>query len=210
MTRVWHVGTWACRPCWHAWHVWHTIYQTLIGFVKVWSWKLQLTFMIWRPCVTLWSKRSLSRCVLFGHVLCQWQLVSHYFEWLWIMLGRWGWVGWVGHYFGWVGVSGSDWDIILCGWVWVEICGVGGSEWRWVHCLTIPKETITLSFSYNQYLCYEKYKQRSIKSSEDTNGPLVLIVGFRAGLARLNLGYPENPALKPRKPSSSHIKANQY
>ena len=30
---------------------------------------------------------------------------------------------------------------------------------------------------------------------------LVLIAAFRAGLAGLNLGYPEKPALKPRKPS---------
>ena len=30
---------------------------------------------------------------------------------------------------------------------------------------------------------------------------LVLIAGFRAGLAELKLGYPENSALKPRKPS---------
>ena len=30
---------------------------------------------------------------------------------------------------------------------------------------------------------------------------LVLIAGFRAGLAGLNLGCPENPGLKPRKPS---------
>ena len=30
---------------------------------------------------------------------------------------------------------------------------------------------------------------------------LVLRAGFRAGLAGLNLGYPENPALKSRKPS---------
>ena len=33
------------------------------------------------------------------------------------------------------------------------------------------------------------------------NGTLVLIAGFRAGLAWLTLCYPENPALKPRKPS---------
>ena len=33
------------------------------------------------------------------------------------------------------------------------------------------------------------------------NGTLVLIAGFRAGLAWLTLGYPENPALKPSKPS---------
>ena len=30
---------------------------------------------------------------------------------------------------------------------------------------------------------------------------LVLMAVFRAGLAGLNHGYPENPALKPRKPS---------
>ena len=30
---------------------------------------------------------------------------------------------------------------------------------------------------------------------------LVLIAGFKARLAGLNLGYPENPALKPRKAS---------
>ena len=30
---------------------------------------------------------------------------------------------------------------------------------------------------------------------------LVLIAGVRAGLVELNRGYPENPALKPRKPS---------
>ena len=33
------------------------------------------------------------------------------------------------------------------------------------------------------------------------NGTLVLIAGFRAELAWLTLGYPENPALKPGKPS---------
>ena len=30
---------------------------------------------------------------------------------------------------------------------------------------------------------------------------LILIAGFRAGLPGLSLGYPEIPALKPRKPS---------
>ena len=29
----------------------------------------------------------------------------------------------------------------------------------------------------------------------------VLIAGFRAGLSGFNLGYPENPPVKPRKPS---------
>ena len=40
------------------------------------------------------------------------------------------------------------------------------------------------------------------KIQEDQgSGALVLIARFRAGLAGLNLGYPENPSLKPRKPS---------
>ena len=34
---------------------------------------------------------------------------------------------------------------------------------------------------------------------------LVLIAGFRAGLAGLNLGYQENPRLKPRKPVKSGL-----
>ena len=33
------------------------------------------------------------------------------------------------------------------------------------------------------------------------NFTLELIAGFRAGLAGLKLGYPEHPAVKPRKPS---------
>ena len=75
--------------------------------------------------------------------LYEWQLMRHYFEWMWVILGRWGltlggkgcvgmygawflvggvngrgWVGhysgWVGNYFGWVGVDGDEW-----GWGWV-------------------------------------------------------------------------------------------
>ena len=64
-----------------------------------------------------------------------------YFEWVGVILGRWGvdralfWVGgagwviilgvweWVGKYFGWVGVGG------LSG---------GGWGWGWVHCLIMP------------------------------------------------------------------------
>ena len=44
------------------------------------------------------------------------------------------------------------------------------------------------------------FRSSEIKQS-DFNTTLVLIAGFRAGLAGLNLYYPENPALKPRKPS---------
>ena len=38
-------------------------------------------------------------------------------------------------------------------------------------------------------------------SSLRENFTLVLIAGFRAGLAGLNRGYPKNAALKPREPS---------
>ena len=38
-------------------------------------------------------------------------------------------------------------------------------------------------------------------NQKPANLTLVLIAGFRAGLVELNRGYPENPALKPRKPS---------
>ena len=51
---------------------------------------------------------------------------------------------------------------------------------------------------------YSNYIQRELSITEHLSQqklPLVLIAGFRAGLAVLNLGYPENPALKPRKPS---------
>ena len=80
--------------------------------------------MIWRPYVTSWSKRSLSRCGLLHHILCEWRLVKHYyFEWLWM-----------GHYFGWVGVGGEIFWV--GGWGWV---GVSGGEWGCVHCLIMPK-----------------------------------------------------------------------
>ena len=42
---------------------------------------------------------------------------------------------------------------------------------------------------------------RKTKSTKYALDALVLIAGFRAGLAVLNLGYPENSALKLRKPS---------
>ena len=75
--------------------------------------------MIWRPYVNSRSKRSLSRCGLLDHILCEWWLVRHYLEQVWVILG--GWV-WMGHYFGWVGMSGGGWENDLG----VFVCVVGG------------------------------------------------------------------------------------
>ena len=87
--------------------------------------------MKWWPYFISRSKRSLSRCRLMGHILCKWQLLRHYCEWVWVVLGRWdiilgGWGEWgcMGHYFGrvevdrkifWVG--GDRWDE----WGWVGV-----------------------------------------------------------------------------------------
>ena len=72
--------------------------------------------MIWWPYFTSWSKRSLSRFRLMNHILCKWQLLRHYFEWVWVALG--------------------EWDIILGMWGWVGVYGalllVGGGGWGWV------------------------------------------------------------------------------
>ena len=99
--------------------------------------------MVWWPYFTSLSKRSLSRCKLMDHILCKWRLFSHYFEWVWVILGgldiifgRWGWVGVYGVLF-WVGEGG--WGIILDrrGWVgrylvgWGRV-GISGGEWGWV------------------------------------------------------------------------------
>ena len=100
---------------------------------------LQLTFVIWWPYFTLWSKRSLSKCGLLVHILYKWRLMRHYFEWAWVTLGGWDIIlnRW--------GCRGV-WDIILGGWGWVGIIlgewgwmekyfgrvGVGGDEWWWV------------------------------------------------------------------------------
>ena len=43
------------------------------------------------------TKRSLSRCGLLDHILCESQLMRHYFEWMWVILGGWGCMG---HYVG--------------------------------------------------------------------------------------------------------------
>ena len=89
--------------------------------------------MVWWPYFTSWSKRSLIRGRLMGHILCKWRLLRHYFEGVWVVLGGQdiilgGWV-WVGVYKAlfWVGVGVLE--NILVGWVWV---GMSGGEWEWV------------------------------------------------------------------------------
>ena len=76
----------------------------------------------------------MSRRGLLGHILCEWQLVRHYLDWVWVILGGWGiilggWV-WIGKYFGWLGVVG---------WGWM---GVSGGEWGWVHYMIMPNEML--------------------------------------------------------------------
>ena len=62
--------------------------------------------------------------------------MKHYFELVWVIFGKWGWME---HYFGWVGVygalfwvGGGGQENILDGLRWV------GGEWGWVHCLIMP------------------------------------------------------------------------
>ena len=71
--------------------------------------------MIWRPYFTSWSKRGLSRCGLLDNILCEWWLVRHFFERVWVILCGWG--------------------IVLGEWGWM---GMSGGRWGWVHCLIMP------------------------------------------------------------------------
>ena len=52
------------------------------------------------------------------HILCEWQLMWHYFERVCVILGGWdiilGKWEYIGHYFGWVGWGG--WENILGEW----------------------------------------------------------------------------------------------
>ena len=80
-------------------------------------------FLDLRRYLTSWSRRSLSRYGLLEHILCEWQLMRHYFEWVWVILCGWDifWVvwgewGWMRHYFGWVGVSGALFCVNGGGW----------------------------------------------------------------------------------------------
>ena len=73
----------------------------------------------------------MTRCGLLDHVLCKLQSVKHYFEWVWVILGRWDII--LGGALFWVGGGGRE--NILGGWEWVWL---SGSEWGWVHCLIMP------------------------------------------------------------------------
>ena len=53
----------------------------------------------------------------------------------------------------------------------------------------------------NSGLKFDGNLTRAFKNDMRKFATLVLIAGYRAGLAGWNLSYPENPALKPRKPS---------
>ena len=55
-------------------------------------------------------------------------------------------------------------------------------------------------YSVNTWFTLTKERLTLIKEWF-THTTLVMKAGLRAGLAGLNLGYPENSALKPRKPS---------
>ena len=105
----------------------------------MWPWKLQLTFAIWQPFVTLWSKRNLSSEMVSEAFF--W-VNEDYFEWegfggplFWM-----GWSGWgcMGYYFGWVEVSGSGWENILGKWGWMW----GKWGWVWMRVLFDHAQTV--------------------------------------------------------------------
>ena len=48
---------------------------------------------------------------------------------------------------------------------------------------------------------YHQLEIRTQNSEVINNLSLLLMAGLRAGLAGLNLGYPENPTFKPKNPS---------
>ena len=132
LARVWHLGTLAHGHVDHAGT--HGTYGTRFSkFIYVW-WKCkcdhekQLTFIIWRPYLTSWSKRSLSRCGLLDHILCEWQLVAIILSECWpfcVRGDRWG--GWrcMEYYFGWVGVGWKIFWVGGGGWSWVDMDKVG-------------------------------------------------------------------------------------
>ena len=62
---------------------------------------------------------------------------------------------------------------------------------------------MTAFLAYNLFVNFEMHLSMDLLEYP-LDKALVLRAGFRAGLAGLNLGYPENPALKPRKPSYVH------
>ena len=139
--------------------------------------KTAINFYDMMTLLYLVIKESLSRCRLIDLILCKWQLLRYYFEWVWVILGGWdiilggwgwvvvygalfwvsgggwgiilGWWGWVGKYFGWVGVVGDEW-----GWV-----GVGGGKWGWVHCLIMPVTKHLFMVQRNSHIFTMMYRQ---------------------------------------------------
>ena len=77
-----------------------------------------------RRYLTSWSRRSLSRCGLLDHILCEWQAVSQAL--FWVSVGGWGII--LGGC-GWVVVGGAlFWEVRVGG----KIFWVGGGGWGWV------------------------------------------------------------------------------
>ena len=66
-----------------------------------------------------------------------------------------------------------------------------------IHLVHLNLDSLLRKLDEIHYIA-ERTKAAVIGITEST---LVLIAVFRAGLAGLNLGYPKNPALKPRKSS---------
>ena len=132
------------------------------------------------PYVTSWSKRRLIRCGLLNHILCETQLVRHYFEWVLCACER----ECLGVYSfsmqdkkrkcsGHVRSNGM-WGIILggCGWVMVggKIFWVGGGGCNvWYHLMAIvlwsvkhgQKDTTKCHpwSSFNRSLMWAKFRK---------------------------------------------------
>ena len=117
--------------------------------------------MIWQPYSTWQSRRSLSRCGLLDHILCKWQLVRHYLEWVWvilggsdIILGGWGWVGVYEALF-WVGGGGQG--IMLGKWRWVGIVCMPSFCWGrgWTSYQIFKKEELDRTLVFREG-CWER------------------------------------------------------
>ena len=122
-------------------------------------WKWRYVSSLWHY-LTSWSKRSLSRYGLMDHILCESRLVKHYFQWVWVIMGRWGiflggwrWVVadealfWGGGAFFWGGRG------------WVGVCGGG-------YCLIIPNLVCVTSLQKTmlRIKCWEYKKVRDFLS----------------------------------------------
>ena len=103
LTQVLHVGTWTTLT-----RIARINYHALFQIVNA-TMKTKNNFY---DMYTSWWKKSLNRCGVLDYILCEWRLVMHHFEWLWVILGRWVQMG-VFRALLWV--DGSGWGIILCG-----------------------------------------------------------------------------------------------